>query len=244
MFEAKIEAKNWKNIISIIGSIIEEAPLKFTAEALTLRAMDPSHISLIDLELPKDQFIEYSIDNERVIGIDVDEMARVMSRSKPTDIMIIKADEDANKIFITFVGESKRRFGLPIIDTPEQSQLKLPDFPTSSIVGIDASLFKDGIKDASIVADHITLETTEEAFIMGAEGDIGDIETKIEKDSLVEFKLQETCRATFNLSYLADVSSSITGPITLELGLDAPILMNFEAGGATIKFVLAPRIER
>ncbi|HHN81437.1 MAG TPA: proliferating cell nuclear antigen (pcna) [Methanomicrobia archaeon] len=244
MFEAKIEAKNWKNVISVIGSIIEEAPLKLTPDGLTLRAMDPSHISLIDLELPKDQFIEYSIDQERVVGIDVDEMSRVMGRSKPTDIMIIRADEDANKLFITFVGESKRRFGLPIIDTPEQSKLKMPNFPTSAIVGIDASVFKDGIKDASIVADHITLEAMEGAFVMRAEGDIGDIESNIEEDTLVEFKLQEPCKSTFNLSYLADVSGSITGPITLELGGDSPLLMNFEMGGATIKFVLAPRIER
>lgn len=244
MFEAKIEAKNWKNIISVIGSIIEEAPLRIDQDGLTLRAMDPSHISLIDLEVPKDQFIEFSVDSERVLGIDVEEMSRVMSRGKPTDMMMIKADEDNNKLFVTFVGESRRRFGLPIIDTPEQSNLKLPDFPTNAIIGIDSTLFKDGIKDASIVADHITLETKENSFVMKAEGDIGDIETRIEKDSLVEYKVQEDCSSTFNLSYLADVSSSINGPITLELGADAPILMNFEIGGAVIKFVLAPRIER
>ncbi|MBN1786157.1 MAG: proliferating cell nuclear antigen (pcna) [Candidatus Methanofastidiosa archaeon] len=244
MFEAKIEAKNWKNIISVIGSIIEEAPLRIDKDGLTLRAMDPSHISLIDLEVPKDQFIDFSVDSDRVIGIDVEEMSRVMSRGKPTDMMLIKADEDNNKLFVTFIGESRRRFGLPIIDTPEQSNLKLPDFPTNAIIGIDASLFKDGIKDASIVADHITLEAKNNSFIMRAEGDIGDIETKIEKSSLVELKLEEECKSTFNLSYLADVSSSINGPITLELGNDSPILMNFEIGGATIKFVLAPRIER
>lgn len=151
MFEAKIEAKNWKSIISVIGSIIEEAPLKFTPDGITLRAMDPSHISLIDLEIPTDQFIEYKVDAESVIGIDVDEMSRVMSRGKPTDMMIIKTDDETNKLFITFVGESTRRFGLPIIDTPEQSQLKLPDFPTDTIIGLDAAMFKDGIKDASIV---------------------------------------------------------------------------------------------
>jgi DNA polymerase III sliding clamp (beta) subunit (PCNA family) len=120
----------------------------------------------------------------------------------------------------------------------------MPSFPTSAIVGIDASVFKDGIKDASIVADHITLEAAEGVFVMRAEGDIGDIEANIEEETLVEFKLQEPCKSTFNLSYLADVSGSITGPITIELGSDSPLLMNFEMGGATIKFVLAPRIER
>ncbi len=244
MFEAKIEAKNWKSIISIIGSIIEEAPLKLTTDGITLRAMDPSHISLIDLEVPKDQFIEYAVEAERIVGIDVDEMSRVMGRGKPTDILILKVDAETNKLFMTFVGESSRRFGLPIIDTPEQSNLKMPDFPTNAIIGIDASVFKDGIKDASIVADHISFETTADALIMRAEGDIGDIETKIDKDTLVEFKVQEPCKSTFNLSYLADVSGSISGPISLELGNDAPLLMNFEIGGAVIKFVLAPRIER
>jgi proliferating cell nuclear antigen len=103
---------------------------------MTLRAMDPSHISLIDLEVPRDQFIEYSVEAERVVGIDVDEMSRVMSRGKPTDILTLKVDEETNKLFMTFVGESSRRFGLPIIDTPEQSNLKMPDFPTSAIIGL------------------------------------------------------------------------------------------------------------
>ncbi|MCK4310881.1 MAG: proliferating cell nuclear antigen (pcna) [Methanomicrobia archaeon] len=241
MFNAKLEAKLWRDIVNTVSSIIEEAPFEVKEQGIYMRAMDPSHISMLDIEIPKEMFDEFSVDKEISLGIDMDEMRKIMNRSKPSDILIMNAEE--SRIHMTFIGESKRKFGLPIIDILEKRS-KLPEIPFTATVELNSEIFQDGIKDASVVADHITFEAKKDNFLIKAQGDTSDIETVNEKDSMIEYDVKEDAKATFNLSYLSDISKSIYGTMVIKLGSDVPLLLEFEIDKAKVKFILAPRIER
>ncbi|MCD6127951.1 MAG: proliferating cell nuclear antigen (pcna) [Methanomicrobia archaeon] len=241
MFNAKLEARLWRDIVNTVSSIIEEAPFDVKEQGMYMRAMDPSHISMLDIEIPKEMFEEYSIDKEMFLGVNMDEMKKIIYRAKPTDVLIINAEE--SRIYLTFVGDSKRKFGLPLIDVLEK-RTKLPEIPFTATIKLSSEIFQDGIKDASVVADHITFEARKDAFYIRAQGDTSDIETVNEKDSLIEYDLKEEARATFNLSYLSDISKSIYGEMTIKLGTDVPLMLEFEIDKAKVKFILAPRVER
>lgn len=241
MFNAKLEARLWRDIVNTVSSIIEEAPFEVKEQGIYMRAMDPSHISMLDIEIPKEMFDEFSIDKEISLGIDMDEMRKIMYRAKPSDILVMKAEE--SKIHMTFIGESKRKFGLPIIDVLEKRS-KLPEIPFTTTVKLNSDIFQDGIKDASVVADHITFEARKDSFLIKAQGDTSDIETVNEKDSMIEYDVKEDAKATFNLSYLSDISKSIYGTMVIKLGSDVPLMLEFDIDKAKVKFILAPRIER
>ena len=241
MFNAKLEARLWRDIVNTVSSIIEEAPFEVKEKGIYMRAMDPSHISMLDIEIPKEMFDEFSIDKEISLGIDMDEMRKIMYRAKPSDILVMNAEE--SKIHMTFIGESKRKFGLPIIDVLEKRS-KLPEIPFTATVKLNSDIFKDGIKDASVVADHITFEARKDSFLIRAQGDTSDIETVNETDSMIEYDVKEYAKATFNLSYLSDISKSIYGTMVIKLGSDVPLMLEFDIDKAKVKFVLAPRIER
>jgi len=241
MFNAKLEARLWRDIVNTVSSIIEEAPFEVKEQGIYMRAMDPSHISMLDIEIPKEMFDEFSIDKEISLGIDMDEMRKIMYRAKPSDILVVNAEE--SKIHMTFIGESKRKFGLPIIDVLEKRS-KLPEIPFTATVKLNSDIFQDGIKDASVVADHITFEARKDSFLIKAQGDTSDIETVNEKDSMIEYDVKEEAKATFNLSYLSDISKSIYGTMVIKLGSDVPLMLEFDIDKAKVKFVLAPRIER
>ena len=51
----------WKAVSSVIKTLVEEATFEVSGEALTFRAMDPSHIALIDLYWPKNVFEEVRV---------------------------------------------------------------------------------------------------------------------------------------------------------------------------------------
>ena len=241
MFNAKLEARLWRDIVNTVSSIIEEAPFEVKKQGIYMRAMDPSHISMLDIEIPKEMFDEFSIDKEISLGIDMDEMRKIMYRAKPSDILVMNAEE--SKIHMTFIGESKRKFGLPIIDVLDKRS-KLPEIPFIATVKLNSDIFQDGIKDASVVADHITFEARKDSFLIKAQGDTSDIETVNEKDSMIEYDVKENAKATFNLSYLSDISKSIYGTMVIKLGSDVPLMLEFDIDKAKVKFVLAPRIER
>jgi proliferating cell nuclear antigen len=241
MFSAKLEARLWRDIVTTVSSIIEEAPFEVKKDGITMRAMDPSHISMLDIEIPKELFDEFSCEEEISLGIDMDEMSKVMNRAKTSDILVLEADE--SRIHLTFIGESTRKFGLPLIDVLEKRS-NLPDVPFTATIKAAAEIFQDGIKDASVVADHITFETKKDKFIIRAQGDMSDIKTVNEKDTMIEYDVKEEARSTFNLSYLSDIAKSLYGTVGAKLGTDVPLMLEFEIDKAHVTFILAPRIER
>ncbi|HXQ91707.1 MAG TPA: hypothetical protein VN739_01780, partial [Nitrososphaerales archaeon] len=50
----------WKAVTSAIQTLVEEATFDVTADGITFRAMDPSHVALIDLFWPSADFQKFS----------------------------------------------------------------------------------------------------------------------------------------------------------------------------------------
>ena len=53
-----------KAIISAISTLVEEATFVATAEGITFRGMDPSHVALIDISWPNSAFEKYECDSD------------------------------------------------------------------------------------------------------------------------------------------------------------------------------------
>ncbi|MFX0097107.1 MAG: DNA polymerase sliding clamp, partial [Candidatus Hodarchaeota archaeon] len=47
------DAKLWRSIIEALSSLVDEANFIATPEGIMMKAMDPSHIAMIDFEMPK-----------------------------------------------------------------------------------------------------------------------------------------------------------------------------------------------
>ena len=61
MFKAKMaDAKVLKDMMGAISILVDEATFDLTPEGITLRAMDPSRVAMVDFEWPKAVFDEYS----------------------------------------------------------------------------------------------------------------------------------------------------------------------------------------
>lgn len=108
MFEAVLSAETWRKCVTAIGSLVEEVPLKITSDGIELRAMDPSHVSMIDFKMNKEVFAEFKTDKEVIIGIDIEDMSKFINRSRSDDILVLKLDEEKNKILMVLKGTSTR----------------------------------------------------------------------------------------------------------------------------------------
>ena len=60
MFKASImDARLWKNLLSSISILVDEANFTADSSGLKLRSMDPSHVAMVDFELPSSTFKDY-----------------------------------------------------------------------------------------------------------------------------------------------------------------------------------------
>lgn len=242
------DSKLWKTCISAIANLIDEAAFKLTPDGIKMKAMDPSHVALVDFELPKAAFVEYDVKQPIVLGIDLQEMNKIMGRAKPEDEFILAFDEEKNRLELTFKGVSTRRFSLPLIDIKE-AELPEPKLEFTASANVAAGAIQDGLRDAELVGDNVKFSLDKDEFIMYTESDKGTTELKLRKGDagLAKLSVKQPARAMFNINYLVDMTraASSSDIITVNLGSNLPIQLNFPIaeGKGKLQFLLAPRIE-
>ena len=62
MFKARIKADNLKEFIGTVGSLVDEAKLNVSEDGMQIKAVDPSHVAMIEANLIKSAFDSYETD--------------------------------------------------------------------------------------------------------------------------------------------------------------------------------------
>ncbi len=247
MFEIKIDdSKYWKNCIDAIANIVDEGLFNITKEGISLKAIDPSGISMVSFSIPNKAFSKYELDKPISIGLDISNLIKILSTSRQNEYIIMK--NTGNKFNIEFVGEhSSRRYKLPIIDVKTED-VKEPNVPVAeSVIHVKSDGLKEILKDANSLSTYVGFKTTKDSFVVFAKSDIGELEEEHMNDAEIIKKMDITKPAsvTFNVEYLVRIiNASPQGSfISLGLKIDDPIKINYKIGDAELTYYLAPYIE-
>ena len=239
-------AKDFASLIATASNLIDEAAFKFTEEGISMRAMDPSRVVLIDLNLPESIFSKYEVEEPETVGINMDQFKKILKRGKAKDTLILRKG-DENFLEITFEGTAKRTFRLPLIDV-EELELELPELPFTAKVVVLGEVLKEAVKDASLVSDAIKFIATENEFIMKAEGETQEVEIKLtlEDEGLLDLEVEEETKSAYGISYLSDMIKGIgkADEVILRFGNEMPLQMEYLIRDeGKLVFLLAPRVE-
>ncbi len=248
MFVAKFDdAKTWQSLIGAISALVDEANFEISPKGVTLRAMDPSRIAMVDFELPKSAFSHYECDEEGRIGINLDEMDKIVKRAGAGNSLELGLNREKNQLRITLQGRTKRSFNISLIDLGADRPPSLNvDFDIN--VKITAETLKEIIQDANIISDFIAIDATPDSLLISARGDTGNLEVNIGKseEALLEYTVKQPAKSLYALEYLNDMMKAVAASDTvqLEFGKGTPIKLVFAvSSGGHITYFLAPRVE-
>lgn len=248
LFKIKLlNAKKLKDIISAISILVDEASFDITPSDIKLRAMDPSHIAMVDFVWEKEAFDEFICEAETKLCINISELLKLLKRVSETETAELTLDEKTGRLEITLQGEYIRKFSMPILETVSE-EVPSPKITFLAAVEIETACLKNATDDAGSVSDHIIFEITGEKFSMKAAGDLGSVATELNKDSKVvlEFKVEKESRAIYSLSYLSEIvkaASSTADTVKVEFSTDLPVKLSFGLTQGHLIYYLAPRIE-
>ena len=76
MFKARIKADSLKEFIGTVGSLVDEAKLNVNEDGIQIKAVDPSHVAMIETNLVKSAFDSYEA-KEMEMGLDIDKFKNV-----------------------------------------------------------------------------------------------------------------------------------------------------------------------
>jgi len=239
------EAPALKAAIDSIASLVEEGIFEVKKEGLYLKAMDPSQISMVSFSMPKIVFVEYHVDEELKLGLDISQFSSVLSRGKRGEKAELSVDD--GRLVIKFVADKKKRtFKIPLLDIGDVVQRE-PKIEYTNHVTINGDAFKEVLKDAKLVSSHVKLFLNPDSFIVEVKGDNGDVRAEFEKGTpeITDLTVVSGAKATFPLQYLEDIVKATTASssVMINLETDRPLRLEYEMEGAKVAYYLAPRIE-
>ncbi|MBC7120443.1 MAG: proliferating cell nuclear antigen (pcna) [Candidatus Methanosuratus sp.] len=248
MFKAVLaESKVWKNIIDSVSTLVEEGVFVADQSGIKLRAMDPSRVAMVDLDLPKGAFESYECAGEIPIGVNFEDMKNVMRRAGSNERLEIEKGEDESRLKIRLKGKTTRTFSMPLLDTGKE-ELSVPRIPFNVTVKAPASTITEAIKDAEVVSDFVRMTVEDSQMRITASGDRGEVEVVITKESgeLLSVEVKEPSQALYSLNYLSKmmIAASLSEIVAIMFSKDMPLRLDFNlSSGGKIVYYLAPRME-
>jgi proliferating cell nuclear antigen len=243
MFNAKVKSEVLKGIIDVTSPLVNEVKFNINSKGIFLRAVDPAHVAMIDLNINNKAFEEYKADDIE-LGIDMDKLASIMRLSNTGDIVSLNFDEKANRLIVQ-IGNLVRKMSL--IDTAGMPDPKMPNLNLPAKAIIKASEINRGVKASEAVSDHLAIKVNKDNFELFAEGDTDTVNLKLPKDLLVELKSDNNYKSLFSIDYFSNMIKPVKGDdnITIYLGNDNPIKLEFDIADKKghVQYLLAPRIE-
>ncbi len=241
------DARVWRYVITAISKIIEEAAFKATEDGLRLRAMDASHVVLVDFHLPRESLIEYEVEGEEDIGVNMEDLAKILRRATKGDTLRLETLE-GSRLAVIFVGRGTRKFIIPSLEirAEEIPSLKL-EFTAKA--GMLSSIFRDVVKELEPIGDSIEFHTSPDMdkLIARSSGDLAEAEIELSRDvALTMLEASEEARAMYTIDYLSDIVSAAQAAqeTILEFGTGIPCKIEYilpENG--RLVFYVAPRVE-
>ncbi len=246
MFEIKTDnAKYWRDCVDAIVNLVDEGAFNITKEGITLKAMDPSGISMVSFSIPSKAFAKFNVEKDVSVGLNLDSLGKVLSRTRDNEALVMKEGE--GKLLLEFIGKSsRRRYKLPIIDVRKGVD-KEPNVSFDALVDVTGEPLKDIIKDANQISSYISFKASKEQFTISAKGDSGELEESHENDGSIIKKLETSAEssAVFNLEYLDKMVKAcpVGSSIHVSLKTNEPLRVSYGIGEAVITYFIAPYME-
>ncbi|AFH43083.1 DNA polymerase sliding clamp B2 [Fervidicoccus fontis Kam940] len=225
-----------------ISKILEEVAIKADKDGIRLRAMDPSHVMLIDLFFPSSSFESYEANSE-IIGINLENLSDMLKRAKKGDKLEIVTE--GNKFQLKFIGKFSRIFTESTVDVPYQ---ELPDINLEfkADIRLSAQIFKDSIEDVEFLGDNIYFIANESKFTILNESEIGKAIVELDKDSgnIISLVCEGEQKSLYGLEYLESLlySAEVADIVSIQFSSGIPTKITFEfPQGARLVSYIAPR---
>ena len=245
MFKAIVGASTLQDALDSVSVLVDECKIRLNEDALSIRAVDPANVGMVDLTLEAAAFESYDADGG-VIGVNLARLEDIAGMAGSGDLIHLKLDEETRKLHIEIDGLS---YTLALID-PEsiRQEPDIPELDLPAEIVVEGAQLDRGVTAADMVSDHIRLRVAEadEAFLIEAEGDTDDVDLELAREDLIALTAGPA-DSLFSLDYLKDMNKAIPGDaeVTVELGEEFPVKLHygFGEGLGQVTFMLAPRIQ-
>lgn len=234
----------WRKFIGRMKTITDEVKITVNSEGISTRSVDPAHVCMVDMAIPRKDFykgkdcinknIGYKVKEEFDMGIDVDKLENTMKlidHYSPFTGYV----QDNN----LYIDTEKIHKKITLVDTFGMPDAKIPEIEFDVHADVKASDLALLVK-ACGASDYIRLESDGKEIWGTIFEDEDETKIKLGKD------VKGKGKSLYSTDYFAGILHGLTAhkTITLDFGTDNPIRIRGEVyDSGTFEYLLAPRIE-
>lgn len=237
------EPKTFKESIAILSDLVTETTITVTQENLEIIAMDPANVAMVIFKLSKNNFAEYEVKEEKEsISVNLTNLKQILRRLKTKDILTLEASE--NKLKITMKAKNTRTFNIPLIELENENQ-KIPDLNFETTIQLPSATLNDSIDDVDIVGESVTFHSLDNTLNISSSGDLTNANVRLNPDDEIDINSNSEQKSKYSTEYLKKMiqGSKITDKTNIKFSSNYPLRLEYHAEGASLEFILAPRVD-
>ena len=226
--------------VEIISELVTEVRIKMSDFGLSITAIDPANVAMVNFKLPRSAFSEFNLDaKEGVLGVNLDNLKHILRRCSSGSSLVLERRE--NLLSIVIHDRIKRNFTLNLIEI-ESEEKELPSLEFAAKVELNSIDLIDSVEDCAVVSDACSFIVDENKFVIYARG-LNSARAEFSED---EASIHgENCKARYSLEYLQKFlkGSKLSEKTILQFANDHPLRVDIKPQNMELSFILAPRVE-
>jgi proliferating cell nuclear antigen len=245
-----LDARVWRYALAAVADLVDIGAVGVTSEGLMIRAMDPSHVALIEFHVPSAGFEVFDAEGEVNIPVSFEDFSKILKRASKRDELALEYDGQRFWVELITPQGIGRRFSIPMLSSSaveKVPELKI-DFPVRSKMYPQA--FYSAYKVFSEVGEVITFSSTPEGLRISGSSETAEAEIilTLEGGGLLEHQHSggDVEKASYTIDYFDKVAkaSSIAEETSIAFGTDRPceVALSMPRGARLVLYV-APRSE-
>lgn len=245
-----LDARLWRYVLKELAEFLETVGIKFTKEGVKLRAMDPSHVMLVDFYIPASAFELYNVEQETTLLVPLEPVSKILRRSTKTDKLMLMSDGSKLTIGLISKGGVERIFVLPLLSGSyeEIPELSLEFEVQAKVLGPTLATALSILED---VGDVLKIKAFKEGISLISSSELSEVEIPftVTTGTLIDYQPPSSTEEILNaysMEYMGTLTtiSKIAETATVRLGKDLPCEVNLDlTSGSQLKMYIAPRAE-
>lgn len=252
MFRAQLqEGVILKKIVEAIKDIVSNVNIDAGPNGISMQAMDPSHVALVNLSLKAEGFQDYRADKTFPLGIKLANLHKILKCAGNDDIITLECEDEPSQLTLKFESQNQAAsFNLNLISL-DSEQLQIPETTYSSRVVMSTADFSNICKQLHQLSESVTIKTTSKSIQFSVNGDIGsgtlerkDNPTdKISEQTIIDVDEEVTNMFSLSILNYFNKAAGLSDQVHLSLSDNTPLVVEYKIHEyGNLKFYLAPKL--
>ncbi len=224
--------------------------VSFSSENMYIQGMDKSHICLFDLNLKKEWFANYVVNEPIELAFDLNIFCSIISTRKDDQHLVIKKVDDDSLIIELINGDKKSYFSnfftMSLIDY-EYDKMNIPETDYDVELSLPSKKVTELFSQLKCFSDDLNIKCSEQFVDFKSKGIEAEMRVNVPIDDLLSYSIVEGEEFNFNYSLIyinqMCITNKLSSDIDFYLSIQSPMKIKYDLGDdSSLLFYIAPKL--